>query len=103
MPAGASGVSLGLSGGIAPPGGTAVLKLSLASPPGSEPAAIQWTLTYDPSAVAAVNASAEAAASAAGKTLQCASGTGSLTCILAGMNANAIPSGPVTDVNITLS
>ncbi|MGA2593478.1 MAG: hypothetical protein ABSH32_26475, partial [Bryobacteraceae bacterium] len=69
--------SLALSSGMVTPGGTVSLNLSLTSPSGSQPAGIEWTFTYSPSAIVAISASAGTAATAAGKSLLCAGSPGS--------------------------
>src|SRR5438105_2801166 len=70
-----------LSSGTAGTNGTAALNLVLTSSAGSEPAAIQWTLTYSSNAVTALSAVAGSAATGAGKSLTCMAGVGSYTCV----------------------
>src|SRR5690242_9926972 len=84
-------------------GGTSPLNLTLTSPAGSSPVALQLTLTYDPSSVIAVNATMGPSAIAAAKTMQCDGRPGLYTCLIAGLNVNAIPDGVVGVVNVTLS
>src|ERR1700691_4346133 len=63
--------SLALSSGTAAANGSVSLSLALTSPAGSEPSAIQWTLSYPPANVVSISVSAGAAVTAAGKTLSC--------------------------------
>src|SRR5580693_6587510 len=63
--------SLVLSSGTAASNGSVALGLELTSLAGSEPAVIEWTLTYFPANVAFISVSAGAALTAAGKTLNC--------------------------------
>jgi uncharacterized repeat protein (TIGR01451 family) len=95
--------SLALASGIAGADQTASLNLSVTSPAGSEPAALQWTFTYTPSAITSLTASIGSAASAAGKTLSCASGSGTYTCVLYSMNTTTIANGVVAVVNVTIA
>jgi hypothetical protein len=50
LPSPAQTGSLALSSGTGTPGGTTVLNLALASNGGTQPAGVQWTLTYSPAA-----------------------------------------------------
>ena len=100
--------SLALSSGVTTPGGTVSLNLSLSSASGSQPAGIQWTLAYSPSAIVAISASAGAAATAAAKSLSCTGSAGSYTCFLtglasSGLNANIIQNGVVAVLTVTMS
>jgi chitinase len=79
------------------------LALSLDASPGSIPAASQWTVQYAPGDVTAANISAGPALTAAGKTLSCASSSGSLMCLASGLNTNTIANGVVALVNVTLA
>ncbi|HUI54257.1 MAG TPA: hypothetical protein VLY04_04760, partial [Bryobacteraceae bacterium] len=94
---------MALSSGTAAANGTVALNLSLTSPSGSEPAAVQWTLTYPASSVTAISAVVGSVASGAGKTVTCFGGSGSYTCIAAGMNASIIPNGTLAVVNLTMA
>lgn len=95
--------SLALSSGTAAADGSISLNLTLTSPAGSTPAAIQWTLTYTPGAITSITATAGSAATAAGKTLDCRSTSGSYTCLASGMNTNAIANGTVAVVNAVIA
>ena len=100
--------SLALSSAVVPPGGTAVLNLTLTSPAGYEPAALQWTFTYSPTDIVALSAAIGSTATAAGKSLSCEASAGTYTCMLtglgpSGLNANIIQNGTVAVVTATLS
>src|SRR5580704_2292652 len=82
--------SLALSSGTATLNGTVALSLGLTSPTGSEPSALQWTLTYAPASVVSISSSSGPAVIAAGKTLTCSAASGTYTCVASGMNAGII-------------
>lgn len=94
--------SLVLDSGTAASDGTATLNLRLTSLPGSEPAALQWNFSYA-SNVRSISATAGSAATLAGKSLTCSSAAGSYSCLLTGMNANAITIGTVAVISVNLS
>src|ERR1700737_3746445 len=87
--------SLSLSSGAAIQGGTVSLNLSLNVTPGTEPAASQWTVLYPAGDVSAANISAGPALTAAGKTLSCASNSGSLVCLALGLHPHTDAPGRV--------
>ena len=100
--------SLSLSSGVVTAGGTISLNLSLSSSSGGQPAAIEWTLAYSTTDIAAIAATAGAAATAAGKSLSCAQSSGLYSCFLTGLgsgglNANLIQNGVVAVLTVTLS
>jgi hypothetical protein len=95
--------SLSLSSGTAVQGGAVSLALSLNASPGFAPAAVQWNLQYAPGDVSVITSSAGAALNAAGKTLSCASRSGSLMCLASGLNTNPIANGVVALVSVTLA
>src|SRR5581483_12054605 len=65
-------------------------------------AAVQWTFNYPAAAIAAISAMAGPAATAAGKTVFCVSGSGSYTCIVSAANSNTISNGVLATVAITV-
>jgi len=93
---------LNLSSAVAAPGSTVVLNLSLTTS-GDAPAALEWTLAYPANQISAIGGFAGPVATAAGKTLTCASGPGTMTCILAGMNVSAMASGVAATIQATLA
>ena len=95
--------ALALSSGTAVAGGAIALNLSLNSPVGSEPAGVQWTLTYAAGNTASIGAVAGSSATAADETITCFSGAGSYTCLLSGMNDAVIQNGVVAVINVTMT
>ncbi len=96
--------SLTLSSATAAPGSSVALNLTLASPSGSEPAAIQWTLDYPAASVAGLSVSAGSAATSAEKSIACASSSDSgYICIVSGLNSNTISNGVVGVVSLVLT
>jgi len=95
--------ALALSSGTAVAGGAIALNLSLNSPVGSEPAGVQWTLTYPAGNTASIGAVAGSSATAADETITCFSGAGSYTCLLSGMNDAVIQNGVVAVINVTMT
>src|ERR1700739_302075 len=55
---------------------SAALNLTLTSPAGSEPAGVEWRLTYSPGDVLSINAVVAGTAAAAGKSITCAATAG---------------------------
>lgn len=99
----AHGQSLALGSGTAASGGLASLSLTLTSPAGQEPAALQWSFTYPAGSLTNLSVAAGPAATAAGKSVTCATNAGSYMCILAGMNANIIANGVVATLSATVA
>jgi uncharacterized protein (TIGR03437 family) len=95
--------TMALSSGNAVEGGSIALNLSLSSAVGSEPAGIQWTLTYSAANVASIDAVAGSSAAAANETITCFAGAGSYTCLLSGMNDEAMQNGVVAVINVTMT
>jgi uncharacterized protein (TIGR03437 family) len=92
-----AGGSLVLSPGSVS-GSSVSLNMALASA-GSQPAGIQWTLTYSSGNIASVTAST----AAAGKTISCASSAGTYTCLVVGRNSTAIADGVIATFTVTLA
>src|SRR5215471_9976190 len=94
--------SLTLSSGTTS-GGSITLSLSLTSPAGSEPSAIQWSLTYPAANITSITASVGSAAAAAGKTVLCSPVAGLYTCVVYGTNSDKIANGTVANVTVTMT
>ncbi len=90
---------LSLPSGSGLPGSLITVQMSLTSVPGTEPAALQWTLGYPSSIISSVTAAAGSAALAAGKSVICYGNT----CVLFGGNAQPILNGPVVTLTIQLN
>ena len=83
--------------------GTMLLNFVLNSTSGSEPSAVQWTLTYPASSVTQSTVAAGAQASAASKTVTCNTVSGSQMCVVSGMNATKILNGIVATATLQLA
>jgi hypothetical protein len=97
-----NGQTLSLASATGNPGSNVTLGVAL-TVSGAAPAGLQWTLNYSTTAISALTVTAGPAATSAGKTLSCASGIGTATCVLAGMNATALVSGTVAYVKASLA
>jgi len=91
---------LGLPSVSGAPGSSISLDLTLSSSQNAI-ASAQWTLKYWPVDVAGLNVVAGPAA--AGKSLYCASGTGTVKCILAGLTSGVLADGVVARVTASLA
>lgn len=87
----AQGDALSLSSGSGAAGSNVALNLSLASPTGSEPAAVEFSVNYPSDQMASFTAVAGSAATAAGKSLTCSG----QTCLLYGLNNQILQNGVV--------
>lgn len=85
--------TISLGSGTTSPGGSAGIDLLLTASGGAQPAGIQWTMNYSPADIASVNVAAGAGAAAAGKSVACATSSGSTTCVLYGMNPGVLSNG----------
>lgn len=96
-------LNLTIGSGSGARGSSVAVSISLSSPAGSEPAALQFRLTFPAGDVTGVTVAAGAAAVAAGKTASCANTTGAVTCLLWGANATLMANGVVAVATVTLS
>lgn len=94
--------SLVLNSGSGAPGTVMPMSLTIASTPGNQPAAIEWTIGYS-TAVASLSVVAGPALIAANKTLTCSAGTGAYTCIAVGQSSSAIADGIAATVLVSLA
>src|SRR5206468_7908417 len=69
----------------------------------NQPAALEWTFSYPTASVATLSVDPGPALSAAGKSVSCAAGTNSYTCVAWGLNSNPISDGVVATLSLTLS
>src|ERR1035438_4736545 len=93
--------SLVLSSGTTAPGGPVSLNLTMTSPAGNQPAALQWTFTYSSAAMASFTVGAGPSLTAANKTIACSGNGSAYTCVAYGMNATPIADGIVATVSVT--
>src|SRR5258708_25710108 len=91
---------LSLASASGAPGSSMSLDLKLSASQNSI-ASAQWTLSYWPVDVAAVNVVAGPAA--AGKSIYCEGGGGAIKCLLAGLNSGEVPDRAVARVNVKLA
>ena len=96
-----SSLSLASASGVQ--GSSVSLNLSLNVTSGSGPAGVQWKLSYPSTDIVSLSATAGAALTAAGKTLNCNSAAGSITCLTSGMNSNALSSGVLAVLTANLA
>src|ERR1700691_3221410 len=96
-------ISSSLSSGSGAPGTGVVLNLSMSDPNNTQPASLQWVMTYSTVDFSGVVVAAGASATAASKTLSCNTAAGTSTCVLYGMNETPIASGVVATVTLTIS
>lgn len=85
------------------PGSPASVNISMNSSSGTLPSVVQWTLNYSSTSLSGMSLQPGSAAVAAGKTLSCASRTGSVSCVVWGMNRNIVPNGVVATANFQVS
>ena len=93
--------SLVLSSGTTAPGGPVSLNLTMTSPAGKQPAAVQWTFTYPSAALASFTVGAGPSLTAANKTIACSGNGSAYTCVAYGMNATPIANGIAATVSVT--
>jgi hypothetical protein len=94
-------VNLSLGSGSATRGGSISLNLTLAG--GAQPAAIEWSLGYSTTDISSITVSAGASTNSAGKTIACSNGTGSVMCLVYGINSTTISDGIVAQVAVNLA
>ena len=95
--------TLSLSSGSAATNGNVALNLTLTSPPGGEPAGLQWALTYAASDIVSLTAAGGPSATGADKEIHCSGGPGSHLCLLAGLNSKVMSNGVVAALSVTLT
>jgi hypothetical protein len=92
-----------LSSGFALPGGSISLNLTYKSEGSVSPAAVQWTLAFDPASITAISVTTGPAAVTSAKSITCSAANAAYACLLWGANANGIPNGIVATVNVTVA
>src|ERR1041385_2543911 len=95
--------SLSLDSAAILKGTTASLNLSLNAPAGSEPASLQWKISYPLTDITALNIVAGPGLTNAAKTLSCGASAGSVSCMATGMNTNTIANDVVAVVTVTVA
>ena len=99
----AQNVALSLASGAGSPGTLVTLNVSLNAAIGNQPAGVQWTLNYSGGDFSSVGFAAGGAATAAGKSVSCSSGSGTSTCVVWGVNSTLIQNGVVATITFTIS
>ena len=101
----ALGQTMGLfvGSGTAAPGSSISLSLSMTGSAGGGPDGLQWTTVYSPADISSITVTPGPAAVLAGKTVACSNRTGSLTCLLYGLNTPIIRNGVVAQLVVDLS
>jgi hypothetical protein len=96
-------VTLSIQSGSSAPGATVNLNIPITTT-GTLAASVQWTMSYSVADVSAVNVTAGAAATAAGKSVACSpTGAGVLNCIAFGVNTTGISNGVLAVAAVTIS
>ena len=96
-------LSLNIGSLLITPGKPASVNISMNSSSGTLPSVVQWTLNYSSTNLAGMSLQPGSAAVSAGKTLSCASRTGSVSCVVWGINQNTVPNGVVATANFNVS
>jgi len=96
-------LSLNIGSLLVTPGSPTSVNISVNSTSGTLPAVVQWTLHYSSTNVSGMSLQPGSAAVSAGKTLSCTSLTGSVSCVVWGMNKNTVPNGVLATANFNVS
>lgn len=96
-------VTTALNSGSGVAGHNVVLAITANKTGSVEPAALQWTLKYQPADVAAISLALGSAAYAAAKTLACSASGSTMRCLVAGINQNEISNGPIALATVQLA
>jgi len=94
-------VTVDLEPAVIKPGQISDVTLSVSVPDGTQPAGLNWTLQYPPSAIENLVVKAGPATIAAKKTLQCRSVSGTTKCVVFGLNRNTLASGTLATISFT--
>jgi len=97
-------ITMSLASGSGNPGSAVVLNLSMSDPNLTNPASLQWVMTYSNADFSAVSVVAGSAATAAGKSITCnTTVVGTVSCAVWGANQTPISSGVVATVTLTIA
>ncbi len=95
--------TLSVVAGSAIAGGDGSLSISVTSTSGYAPAAVEWTLGYSAATLGSLKFQTGAAATAAGKSMDCRFTPGSARCLVWGMNDKTIANGVVARLSFAVS
>jgi hypothetical protein len=84
-------------------GNTALLDLSLYSPRGMAPAALQWTFQYASSSISSFTVDDGPTLTSAGKSAICIGNAAAYNCLAVGLNTNLINNGIITRITAVLA
>ncbi len=94
-------VEVGSASAVA--GGAGSANISISTTSGNAPPGVQWTLTYSETDISRMTLVPAIAITSAGKAISCATGAGSVKCIVSGLNTTPIPSGIIATANFSVS
>src|ERR1022692_2653361 len=94
-------MSVGSASGT--PGATVSVGVSFTSSNGAQPTAFQFTVSFPAGSVTSASALVGSSASAAGKSLSCSNGSGSITCLVFGLNTTVVASGNLASISLQIA
>jgi hypothetical protein len=92
-------LTVSLTSASAPAGTSASLNVQVAASAGFAPASLEWTVNAPASEVQSITTTAGAVATAASKVISCSGHT----CLVYGLNSNAMANGTVAVINVQLA
>jgi uncharacterized protein (TIGR03437 family) len=92
--------SVGSASGTA--GATVSVPVSFSTSGDAQPTAFQWTLNF-PSSVTPIDATPGTALGVAGKSIDCRNASGSMTCLVFGLNTTVVSSGMLASVTLQIA
>ena len=101
--AGLAQVRVSVASGSAVAGGAASLNISLTSGTGGAPAAVEWILNYSANDLSGLTLQAGPSATAARKSLSCGTNSGSIHCVISGVDAATVANGVIATAKFTVS
>jgi len=92
---------LSLASASAAPGGTVTLEVSLTGE--ASPSGLQWSLVYPASDLLFEKSEIASTATSAGKSIQCSDNSGTVTCVLFGLDRETMSDGAVAELSFTIA
>ncbi len=93
--------SVGSGSGTA--GTSVTLNIGISTSGSDQPSALQWIMSYPSADVTGVSIAAAGGATGSGKSLACTPSAQNITCVLYGVNQNAVPSGTIATATVQLA